>query len=219
MIECVRVSPDAWSRMRLYVECCDTEIGGLGLGTLEGSIFHLEEVVLIEQDVTDNDTLLSPNGLARFLHELVEGGGSPARVKVWWHSHVNHALKWSRQDEETIRQLNHDYLLSLIGNKSGQWLCRLDLVGPPARTVEPVPLGPTEGDGAVDPALRASIEREVAEKVKSWELVRIPGQGGFFFGTEIVANDYSYALESYGSFLLPWEGSHGDPASGPETEE
>lgn len=221
MIERVCVSPEAWSRMGLYVECCATEIGGLGLGTMEGSIFHLDEVVLIEQNVTDLDTLLSPDGLARFLHELVAGGGDPARVKVWWHSHVHHALRWSRQDEETIRVLNHDYLLSLIGNKSGEWLCRLDLVGPPARTIEPIPVEvaeATEPASPTEPALRASIEQEIAEKVRTWELVCLPGQSGYFFGTAIVTSDYSYALESYGSFLMPWEGSHDHPDRGTGSE-
>ncbi len=216
MIERVRIHPEAWRRMDLYVECCETEIGGLGLGTLEGSTFQLEEVVLIEQHVTDYDTLLTPDGLARFLHNLVEGGGDPSRVKVWWHSHANHSLHWSMQDEETIRVLNNDYLLSLIGNKSGEWLCRLDLVGPPARTIDPVslePREPTERAQPADPELRAAIEQEIAEKVKTWELVRIPGQSGYFFGTEIVTSDYSYALESYGSFLLPWEGSQGGSES------
>lgn len=221
MISKVTIRPEAWSRMLLYVDCCETEIGGLGLGSAEGSSFHLEEVVLIEQWVTKKDVLLSTEGLARFLHDFVDVGGDPGRIKVWWHSHVNHALEWSKQDEETIRLLNHDYLLSLIGNKAGDWLCRLDQIGPPAERIEPVPievLAETEIAQPPDRDLRSKIEKEIEEKVTSWELVRLPGQGGYFFGTDVVTSDYSFALESYGSFLLPWEESQNDPTSGPKTE-
>lgn len=217
MISRVTISPEAWSRMLLYVECCETEIGGLGLGRLEGSEFHLEEVVLIQQWVTEKDTLLSPEGLARFLHELVEAGGDPGRIKVWWHSHVNHPLRWSKHDEETIRLLNHDYLISLIGNKAGQWLCRLDLAGPPSKSIEPIAIegaGKLEKGRQADKALIEEIEKEIEEKVTSWELVRLPGQSGYFFGTDVVTNDYSHVFESYGSFLLPWDGRRDDPAEG-----
>jgi hypothetical protein len=217
MISLVTISPEAWSRMQLYVECCDTEIGGLGLGYLDGSNFHLEETVLIQQWVTKSDTLLSPEGLACFLHEFVEAGGDPGRIKVWWHSHADHALRWSKQDEETIRLLNHDYLLSLIGNKAGEWVCRLDLAGPPAETVEPIAIeimGSPDEAKLSDEALRKQIEKEIEEKVTTWEIVRLPGQGDYFFGTDVVTSDYSHVLESYGSFLLPWKGSQDDPGKG-----
>lgn len=209
--------------MLLYVDCCETEIGGLGMGVAKGSEFHLEEVILIKQWVTSNDVLLANEGLATFLYELVDAGGDPSRIKVWWHSHVHHPLRWSKQDEETIRLLNQDYLISLVGNKSGSWLCRLDEVGPPATSREPIPIEVPE-TGVVpaqaEPDLRREVKREIGEKVTAWELVQLPGQGGYFFGTEVVASDYSIALESYGSFLLPWDsgGEEPAPSSTPETE-
>lgn len=205
MIDRVRISPKAWRRMLLYVDCCETEVGGLGIGTKEGTLFNLEEVVLLDQWVTGSDVLLSPGGLARFLYEFVESGGDPGRIKVWWHSHVNHPLRWSGQDEETIVVLNQDYLLSLIGNKSGRWLCRLDLLGPPAEKVEPIEIEAPGADVSADQATRLVVEKEINEKVTAWEPVRLPGQSGYFFGTEMLTSDYSLALESYGSFLLPWE--------------
>lgn len=222
-IERVIIDPEAWSRMLLYVDCCETEIGGLGIGVAKGLEFHLEEVILIKQWVTANDVLLANEGLATFLHEFVDAGGDPSKIKVWWHSHVHHPLRWSKQDEETIRLLNQDYLISLVGDKSGSWLCRLDKVGPPATSREPIPMEVSDRGGvpdAVEPALREEIQREIDEKVTVWELVQLPGQGGYFFGTEVVTSDYSIALESYGSFLLPWEsgGEESGPSSTPEAE-
>jgi hypothetical protein len=217
IINKIYIDSEAWVRMNLYVECCPTEIGGLGLGKKIGSVFHLEEVFILEQNVTEHDTLISYNDLARFLFEFVNGGGDPARIRVWWHSHVNHPLRWSKHDEETIKMLNSDYLISIIGNKSGQWVCRLDIQGPPIKTIQPVPMEVPElpdKDLLPDQNLRKAIEEEIAQKVHVWELVRLPGQSGYFFGTRVVTSDYSYALESYGSFLIPWEGSHGDPNKG-----
>ncbi len=89
------------------------------------------------------------------------------------------------------------------------------MVGPPAAKREPIAFEAAGGGEAAVPGdadLRAQVKREIAEKVTAWELVRLPGQDGFFFGTDVVTSDYSLALESYGSFLIPWKEGDGPPS-------
>ena len=86
----------AWERLWLYIHLAEGEVGGLGsvMPTADG--FLMSACFLIDQRATDMDTMLEPEALSRFLVDYASGGGDPAALRLWWHSHAREQVFWSR---------------------------------------------------------------------------------------------------------------------------
>jgi hypothetical protein len=136
----LRFTPEAYARLRLYVELCPSEIGGLGEVRPEGDALLVTELFLLDQWVSPSETELDPEAVLRLLHRCLEEGRDPAALRLWWHSHAEHEVEWSETDEATIRGFGAESLIALVTNKAGELLCRCDTWVPERRTVDRIPV-------------------------------------------------------------------------------
>lgn len=125
------IHPDALTKMQLYVEECDDEIGWLGIALKEKNAIHITDVLLFEQEVNSTTTEITPEGLAEFGETLLKQKNGMEiwnNIKVWGHSHVNMSTSPSGQDNsqmETFSKNGHDWFIRIIANKKGD--LRVDL--------------------------------------------------------------------------------------------
>jgi hypothetical protein len=172
----LRFSADTYARLRLYVELCPLEIGGLGEVRPDGKGLLVTELFLLDQRVSASETELQPEALLRLLHRCPEEGRDPAALRLWWHSHAEHGVEWSDTDEATIRGFAGDSLVSLVTNKAGDLLCRYDTWRSQGSTVDGIPV--VRADEPLGPAraaaLRAATWAEMVEKISLVSCVRYP---------------------------------------------
>lgn len=160
----------AKKKLMAYIKNVGNEVGGIGKITRDGNTITIEDVYLIEQEVTGASTILSPEGMAKFYDErmAIEGREVMSQLKLWWHSHANMAVFWSGTDDATINSFDQEteennWMLSLVGNHKGDIKIRLDIYRPYRYTIDNIdfyedPEPVTEFDEA--------IKLEIAEKVK-----------------------------------------------------
>ena len=158
-------SPQAAEKLRLYVGLCPFEISGLGEVEIQPSGFLVTDLFLPRQRCYYTFTELLPDELARFLISYVGRGKDPARLTLWWHSHADMDVFWSPTDDYTARGFHNDYMLSLVTNKTGDSLCRLDLFQPLALTIDRLEVIMPPGPPAEDRATVDLIRKEIADQV------------------------------------------------------
>ncbi len=163
----LRFTVETYARLRLYVELCPSEIGGLGEVRAEGDGLLVTGLALLDQRVSSAETELEPEAVLRLLHQCVAEGRDPAALRLWWHSHAEGEVEWSETDEATIERFGADSLVSLVTNKAGDLLCRWDAWRPERDTVGGIPVLLPE-----EPLWRAQVEtlreatwREMVEKI------------------------------------------------------
>ena len=136
----LRFTAEAYARLRLYVELCPSEIGGLGEVRPEGDGLSVTDLFLLDQRVSSSETELEPEAVLGLLHRCLKEGRDPAALRLWWHSHAEHEVEWSETDEATIQGFGFDSLVSLVTNKAGDLLCRWDAWDPRPSTVDRIPV-------------------------------------------------------------------------------
>lgn len=163
----LEISPSAWEKLWLYISLCPKEVGGLGtLETTPAGTLVFADCFLIEQEVTDVDTVLDAEAVSRFLIDYLGQGGDPARLQIWWHSHARESVFWSTDDERTIDNWRGDMLVSVVGNHAGKWLGRQDWYGPTQSTIGWLDIRrPTEHPLTGGP-LADQVRAELAAKVR-----------------------------------------------------
>lgn len=162
----VFIAPQAFQRLKLYINLCPFEVGGLGTVEPFGDDLRVAEIFLIRQRASDSDTELDPQAVADHLLRTVREGKDPAALRVWWHSHAEADITWSETDEKTIERLQIERLVSIVGNKRHQFGCRLDQFLPKRLTFDRLHLIPTpDGSPADEGALRQQVMVELREKV------------------------------------------------------
>ncbi|HEV8306808.1 MAG TPA: hypothetical protein VGW35_04010 [Methylomirabilota bacterium] len=172
----LRFTAETYARLRLYVELCPSEIGGLGEVRPEGEGLLVTELFLLDQRVSAAETELQPEALLGLLHRCLDEGRDPAALRLWWHSHAEHGVEWSDTDEATIRGFGGDSLVSLVTNKAGDLRCRYDTWKPERSTVDGIPVvRPEEPLGpARAAALRKATWADMVEKISVVSCVRYP---------------------------------------------
>jgi hypothetical protein len=164
----VFIAPLAFQKLRLYIELCPMEIGGLGAVERSGPNFVITDLFILSQKVSPAETELDPAAVFEVLQGCVAEGRDPASLCLWWHSHAEMDVEWSETDERTIESFPGDLMLSIVGNKAGAFACRLDTLRPTRQMLTdlPVTIIP-DGDEEVDEgALRASVVAEMCEKLR-----------------------------------------------------
>ena len=151
--------PEVEQRIRHYTDLADGEVSGLGtIEEFDGG-FLVDNVYLPKQTCSPGGTTLDDDAVATLLMELDAAGEDSGRLRFWWHSHAHHDVFWSQTDEDCIEGLaNGDYVLSLVVNKRGAMLARLDIFRPARITVDHVPVSVR----ARDDALRERCASELA---------------------------------------------------------
>jgi len=160
----LRFTPEAYARLRLYVELCPSEIGGLGEVRPEGDALLVTDLFLLDQWVSPSETELDPEAVLRLLSRCLEEGRDPAALRLWWHSHAEHEVEWSETDEATIRGFGAESLIALVTNKAGELLCRCDTWVPERRTVDRIPVE--------EPAEPLAAPRAAALREATWSEMR-----------------------------------------------
>jgi hypothetical protein len=151
-----------------WVKMAQGEVSGLGLveeindlGLIRG--YRVTDVFLAEQSCNGSGTVISPESGAKLMIELEMMGIDTGKLKLWWHSHADLGVFWSGTDDETISGFRpQDYFISLVVNKDGKSLCRLDIFKPIRLSIEDV------RTDVIIPGLGLEEEckKEFAEKVK-----------------------------------------------------
>jgi proteasome lid subunit RPN8/RPN11 len=165
----VFLSIQAYQKMRLWVELAKGEVAWLGTvsemkdtrGSLEA--FLIEDIHLLKQVCTGANTVLDDVAVAGFLTEMAKKGEDTSKIKAWIHSHGELKCFWSGTDEDCISDLaNSSYLISIVTNKDGNILARVDIFKPFQVTVNDVKVDiyyPEDGD------LLEFCKKEFKEKV------------------------------------------------------
>jgi len=64
-----------------------------------------------------------------------------SKLRFWFHSHYYTEVFWSKQDIETISELaNESYFISMVANKRGECLVRVDIYHPCELHFDDVPV-------------------------------------------------------------------------------
>ena len=167
----IRIRRHALDRLLLYAERCPMEIGGLGTVVEDAEGLLIADVFLLAQKVSAWDTELDAEALFDFLGRVVAGGGDAEMVRLWWHSHADMDLIWSETDCATIMNLPGDFWVALLVNRRGEIVCRLDAFAPRRQTWDlPLVEVPDTDDGDSE-VLQTSVEREILEKVRAYEVM------------------------------------------------
>lgn len=158
-------SNEAIRKLRLYVTLCPFEISGLGEVEPLPHGFLVQDLFLLKQKCYHSYTELLPEDMARFLISMVTCGRDPARLKLWWHSHSRMDVFWSPIDDYTAKGFQNDYMVSLVTNVAGDYLCRLDLYQPLKLTVDKLPVMLPARSDAEEPDIRDAIFKEISDQV------------------------------------------------------
>lgn len=121
----ILITPLAMAKMEAYVSQCDKEISWLGFVEKTGdTTYTIEDVCLVEQDVTAATANLCEKALSAFGTKLVQEGRIDLfnKVRMWGHSHVNMGVFASGTDADTFADFyeNCEYFIRLICNKKGE---------------------------------------------------------------------------------------------------
>ena len=156
--------PEVEERIRHYTSLAAGEVSGLGLVEEVDGGFLVTRVFLPRQQCTHGGTELDQKSIAEILVGLEDEGIDSGTLKFWFHSHGNLDVFWSSTDEDCIAGLaNDNYFVSLVVNKAGDSLSRLDLFRPVRVTIDNVPIGIRGHDLGLLEVCKAEVEENVTE--------------------------------------------------------
>ncbi|MFA5397924.1 MAG: Mov34/MPN/PAD-1 family protein [Methanogenium sp.] len=174
----LKITKEAYLKLRCFTELCDTEISGLGKVKENGdSEFEIYDIELFEQNASFGHSDLDEEKLAKFLNEKIIKKENIKDYKVWWHSHADMKAYFSPRDDRTIDESTEfPYLISIVTNKKGEDLIRLDLYKPLRLTI-PLKMELTV---ELDEQLKLKCQKEIKEKVKKRWSISIFGDKKIF---------------------------------------
>jgi hypothetical protein len=115
----LKFTPRAWVQMWRLTRECPVEISAMGI-LHEADDFLVTEFFVPSQQCTGVYTEMDDKALADLSAQLTAGGHDLARMRVFWHSHVNMSTGPSGTDLKTFDRLaNGGFLWSIITNKEG----------------------------------------------------------------------------------------------------
>ena len=157
--------PEVEERIRHYTTLATGEVSGLGtLEEFDGG-FLVNDIFLPRQECSPGGTELDQESVATLLLELDNAGTDSGTLRFWWHSHGDLEVFWSHTDEECINNLaNGDYVLSLVTNKKGNILARLDIFQPVRLTVDQLPVSVRSTGLTLLDACRQEVQAKVADR-------------------------------------------------------
>lgn len=167
----VLLSPLANTKLKYYIENINYEISGLGLVEKlenERGTLYVPDIFLFKQHVSAAQTTIDSDDISKFIEE--KWSNDPdfplEKVKLWWHSHVNMSVFWSGTDTACQDRLDNDqaeenWFLSIVGNKQGHRLAKVDIYQPHRMWVDNIQIEVGE------PGLLSQIKAEIAEKVET----------------------------------------------------
>lgn len=159
----VRITADAFRKIRGYIKLCPTEVSGFGKVKTEADGLLITDVFLIPQKVSSVTTELDPQALYDAVNAASQQGEDTSEWGLWFHSHVNMVARMSSVDTDTIDLLGSSTpLISLVMNKSGEYECRVDFYEPFRMTLRDVKV---EVVYEPDDSLMEECKKELQENV------------------------------------------------------
>lgn len=158
----IRISLSDMMIIQTFVNECSDEISGLSQVGVSPNGFHLAQPFILDQPVTGVSTDIT-EAAATFLYELVKANQSPEAYKFWWHSHVDMNPFWSPTDEGTARGFNNVFMISMVINRRGEFMTRLDQFEPFRLTIYDLPL---EVELSADRKLIEFCKEEIKKKIR-----------------------------------------------------
>jgi proteasome lid subunit RPN8/RPN11 len=148
----------AYAKMRYYTDLVREEILGMLLVSLRGGNIIVEDILVPKQKITFSSCDPTDEGMAEILSEIDE----PEKFRGWWHSHSSMGTFFSGTDTRTIDNIGKGppYLVSLVTNRQGEILGRVDMFLPFRVTIDM----DVEIDWE-DPEVMEYCNQEIAAKV------------------------------------------------------
>ena len=174
----ITITPQAREKILYWTEATTLEVSGLGLVDRTSDGFLITDVFIMKQVSSGSGTELDNEAVARLLLDLDKAGTDTGKLKCWWHSHSQMGVFWSGTDEACIKDLGGEqgeYFVSLVTNRKGELLLRLDIFRPFRATIDQLALNV----GIETPGLREACTLEVKQKVEKATVVpAVFGYGG-----------------------------------------
>jgi proteasome lid subunit RPN8/RPN11 len=193
----LKIHPRCLERIEHWTDVAPGEFSALGVVQKIGEELIVPELFLPQQTCDEASTEMDPDDVARLLIALEREGKDPRSLRLWLHSHGDMNCFWSAQDAATIEEMsNNGYLVSIVVNKAGDLLCRVDVFAPFRFTFDKVRVAPL----LQNYNLRAQCKAEIAEKVKPnpTKIFTDPNkQGALFddFAADFFAQNECLAIE------------------------
>jgi len=155
-----------YQKLFFYATNITKEISGLGMVERVDNELRITDLFIVKQEVTTGNTTLDNKDLAQKTIDIINAGGDPTKMKLWWHSHANGTVFWSGTDDTCCDSYNNDqWLLSIVVNWKKEVLCRLDIYNPIRITLDHLPVMIKEPTTSLS-ALEEECKVEMKEKVK-----------------------------------------------------
>ncbi len=180
-------------QVTLYTQMAKGEISWIGTIEKHGEFdFLVGEIFLIKQETTSVKTQFDDEDMAMFLLDYNEAGKDLSNLKLWLHTHNNFAVSWSTRDEKTINNFHRsEFMVSVVTNKFGDFLARIDIFRPLRLTLENVQVAvlPSFSEEEIEKAAN-----EITEKVKYTEPPKVKYKQFLKADTDIIIEPEEYEL-------------------------
>ena len=158
-------------RITHFVDLAKGEVSCLGLVDKDGENLIIREIFLPRQACSSSSTEMDQEDVAKLLLDLENNGKDQRSLRLWLHSHADMDTFWSTTDTDTIEELCNDgFLVSIVTNKAGKILTRVDVFNPFRFTMDKVTTEPMLPDFG----LRDECEAEIKAKVRTGRPVLSP---------------------------------------------
>lgn len=134
----LKFSPYAWAKMQYMLRAGDTEVGMMGITTLEDPL-KIYDVVVLPQESTGASFEFTKEGIANFYEDCIDCGLKPIQYsRVWIHTHPSGVHGPSSTDEKNFSEIfgNCDWAVMYILAKDNVDYCALQFNNMPAHRVE-----------------------------------------------------------------------------------
>ena len=153
----------AWAEWDLMVQTVPGECSALAFADQAGATFTITEIVFLKQRNSGSNTELDQADMGKFMFEAMKAGKDMGKLVVWIHSHGTFQVFWSGTDAECIRILGGaaSWFISVVTNKNGDTLARLDIFKPIHTTLDQLPV---DVDYQLTEARKTELAALIAEK-------------------------------------------------------
>jgi len=162
-------SKQAFEKLRAYITGIEYEISGFGKVEKKDGDLYVTDVKIFQQVVSGGHTEMDRKALALFWDELLKAHEDTGLWKLWWHSHVFMSALFSGTDLDTISEFDAEvpednWMMSIVANKLGKMLCRIDVFEPIRCTINDVPWEIEVGEEVV-----IDVKKEIEEQVQIYD--------------------------------------------------
>lgn len=181
---------EAKRKLDLYIRSANSEIQGFFKVVSHGvSSMMVTDIRLARCSNTSSHTEVDHKSLNEFLTNLLMDGENPQDWKGWWHSHNEMSAFFSAEDEENIvrfgnglgKENSWGWIVSIVGNKKGEYESRIDTFSPVWMHLEPTL---TVYENIYDDQeLVNGIKEELKEKVTIQAPVVVRSLGGVVYNS------------------------------------